>query len=74
MKLDYLEIRNQEHIMDFEGSNESEKPSIDAIKQAVKERGYDSANVEFWWDDMFQRWNFSGDLIHNTGEDRGASR
>jgi len=52
--------------MDFEGSHESEEPSIKEIKQAVKNRGYDSANVDCWWDGMFQRWNFSGDLIHNA--------
>ena len=65
MRLDYLEIRSQEHLMNFEGSHESEEPSIEAIEEAVKNRGYESANVDCWWDDMFKRWNFCGDLIHN---------
>ena len=60
--------------MDFEGSHESEEPSIKEIKQAVKNRGYDSANVDCWWDGMFQRWNFSGDLIHNERDMTWAKR
>lgn len=63
MKLDYLEIRNQAHLMDFEGSRESERLSVETIKQAVKDRGYEPENVKCWWDDMFQRWNFKGGLV-----------
>ena len=59
--IDYLEIRDPTHLMDFEGSS-NKKPTKKEIFKAVFERGYHAKNISIGFDEMFGFYRFSGEL------------
>jgi hypothetical protein len=58
----YLEIRDQEHLMNFEGSKDSEVYQSE-IEKAVLGKGFVIENLNIWFDGSQSIWRFSGDLI-----------
>lgn len=57
----FLEIRNQEHLMDAEGSADT-KPSEEAIRIAIKNRGYIASNISIFLDCFQGMWRFNADI------------
>ena len=59
----HLEIRNQTHQMDFEGTSDNE-PSHASIIDAVENRFYKVklGSIEVFHDDLQGFWRFNGDL------------
>ncbi len=58
----FLEIRDQEHLMNFEGSKDSEVCQSE-IEQAVFDKGFVVANLDIDFDEPQGIWRFNGDLI-----------
>ena len=63
---DYLELRTQAHLMDAEFSSD-DKPTEDKIKALILERGYDSSNIDIWFDDLMKFWRCSADIVKAVG-------
>ncbi len=58
----YLEIRDQEDLMNFGGSKDSEVCQSE-IEKAVLGKGFVIENLNIWFDVVENTWRFTGDLI-----------
>lgn len=58
---DDVEIRNQQHLMDAEGSH-NEKPTESEIVDLLKNEGYNSDGLEIWHDDLMNLWSWNCDI------------
>lgn len=61
----YIEIFDQQHKMVFEGSKDTE-PSIDEIYKEVAKEGFESFNVEKFFDRMQGFWRVRGEIRRIT--------
>ena len=59
--IDYLEVRDQAYLMDFEGSSDK-KPTKKEIIKAISERGFTAKDIDIGYDHMQGFYRFSGDL------------
>jgi len=59
--IDYLEICDQAHLMNFEGSS-NKKPTKKEIIKAVSERGFTAKNIDIGYDHIQGFYRFGGDL------------
>ena len=56
-----LEIRDQEHLMDAEGTSDDKLSEVEIVKE-IKDRGYKALNIEIFYDDFQGFWRFSADI------------
>jgi hypothetical protein len=65
--IDYLEIRDQKHLMYFEGSSDK-RPTKKEIKKAVLERGFYCKDIGITYDNFQGFYRFNGYLstTHNS--------
>ena len=64
-----LEIRDQEHLMDFEGSSD-EKPTENEIIAIVFKRGYVAENIDIFYDNMQGFYRFRGELCDKSSRSK----
>jgi len=67
----YLEIRNQKHLMDFEGTSDK-APTEKEIVEAVAKRGYKAKEISVDYDSMQGFFRFGGEIA-DPAEDSRAS-
>ncbi len=60
--IDYLEIRDDKHMMCAEGTAD-DQPNIAEILQAIKNRGYGVENISISHDGSQQTWRFTARLV-----------
>jgi len=56
------ELRTQKHLMDAEGTTDTE-PSKEAVFNYVKSRGYYADAIDVWYDTMQHVWRWSCNII-----------
>ena len=61
MSEDWLEIRNQQHLMDAEFSSDDKPNELQIIGLILKE-GYKAKNIDIWFDTMMKFWRASADI------------
>ena len=57
----FLEIRDQKHLMNAEGSSDI-KPTKEAVIEAVRKSGYTALNVKIFFDNFQNMWRFNADI------------
>jgi hypothetical protein len=60
---DESEFRTQKHLMDAEGTTDTE-PSKEAVFNYVKSRGYYADAIDVWYDTMQHIWRWSCNIIY----------
>jgi len=60
--IDYLEIRDQKHLMYAEGTADDE-PCEAEVEQAINNRGYGAENISISHDGLQQTWRFTARII-----------
>ena len=61
IKREDVEIRNQAHLMEAEGS-QIEKPTLLEINTLLNEEGYNSSGLGLWHDDLMGLWSWNCDI------------
>ena len=59
--IEYIEIRNQEHLMDAEGSDDRKFSKLDVLS-AIRKRGYIAGNIAISFDEIQKTWRFTASI------------
>ena len=63
----FVAIRDQKHEMWAEGTADNEIAESD-VSKAIKEYGFDSSNIDIYYDELFECWGFTADIKKFEGE------
>ena len=69
MSEDWLEIRDQVHLMDAEFSSDN-KPTVEQLQKLIQEKGYKATNIDIWFDTMMNFWRASADITKEATNDK----